>query len=363
MHLQPQDKSSRPPRWLDPADVAATLGCSVRKARALIRAHMTFVQLGRRGVRVSPADFARFEALHCTANPAPSHSQPAAAAARDSAPAQAAQGPYCVAHALSDLLTRGCADNSPATRSCYTQRTGHVLRILGHIPLATLHIDRVQEYIDRRLVEDIARETLRKELCVLRRALDLAHKRGIFSTPADSLMPRFRTRYVPRKVWLTPKPFEALLSTLAPERQTWLLTAVYTGARLSELCALAWPDVDFVTGIVHLRGTKTERSDRLIPLHPRLAARLKAERRHRGPILAPWGSVRHDLAVACRRVGAPVVTPNDLRRTFASWLVQAGVSSYVVAQLLGHSSSTMVERVYGRLAHHTMFAAMSKLPG
>ena len=42
------------------------------------------------------------------------------------------------------------------------------------------------------------------------------------------------------------------------------------------------------------------------------------------------------------------VSPNDLRRTFASWLKQASVDSFVVAQLLGHSSSRMVEMVYYR---------------
>jgi len=297
------------------------------------------------------------------------HHQPQPTAGRDPAsagppaPGQAPRGAYCVAHALSDLLTRGCADNSPATRSCYTQRAGHVLRILGETSLAALHLDLVQSYIDQRLAEGAARETLRKEICVLRRALDLAHKRAILATPPGSLLPRFRTKYVPKKVWLTPKDFDRLLATLPPARQTWLLAAVYTGGRLSELVALAWSDVDFASGMIHLRGTKTERSDRIIPLHPRLAARLSAERRVRGPVLAPWGSVRRDLALACRKAGVPVVTPNDLRRTFASWLVQAGETSYVVAQLLGHSSSTMVERVYGRLAHHTMRSAMSKLPG
>lgn len=297
------------------------------------------------------------------------HNQPQPTAGRDaasdraSAARTAAHGAYCIAHALSDLLTRGCADNSAATRSCYTQRAGHVLRILGETPLSTLHLDAVQSYIDQRLAEGAARETLRKEICVLRRALDLAHKRGILATPPGSLLPRFRTKYVPKKVWLTPQDFERLLASLPAARQTWLLAAVYTGARLSELVAMAWPDVDFVAGLVHLRGTKTERSDRIIPLHPRLAARLASERRIRGPVLASWGSVRRDLALACRKAGVPVVTPNDLRRTFASWLVQAGETSYVVAQLLGHSSSTMVERVYGRLAHHTMIAALSKLPG
>jgi integrase len=237
------------------------------------------------------------------------------------------------------------------------------LRLLGDTPLSSLHLDGVQVFIDQRLAEGAARETLRKEICVLRRALDLAHKRGLLATLPGSLLPRFRTKYVPKKVWLNPRDFERLLASLPPARQTWLLAAVYTGGRLSELVALTWPDVDFSAGRVHLRGTKTERSDRLIPLHPRLAARLAQERKIRGPVLASWGSVRRDLATACKKAGVPVVTPNDLRRTFASWLVQAGESSYVVAQLLGHSSSTMVERVYGRLAHHTLSAAMAKLPG
>ncbi|HNN97208.1 site-specific integrase [Haliangium sp. UPWRP_2] len=273
------------------------------------------------------------------------------------------QAQYCVAHALSDLLTRGCADNAAATRNCYTQRAGHLLRILGDLPLASLQLDNVQAFIDQRIAEGAARETIRKEICVLRRALDLAHKRRILASLPEALLPRFRTRYVPKKVWLSPEQFERLLSSLVPARQTWLLTAVYTGARLSELCALTWADVDFAAGLVHVRGTKTERSDRLLPMHPRLAQRPKDERKVRGPVLAPWGSVRRDLAVACRKLGVPVVTPNDLRRTFASWLVQGGESSYVVSQLLGHSSSTMVERVYGRLAPHTMLAAMGKLPG
>lgn len=273
-----------------------------------------------------------------------------------------AQAGYTIAHALEDLLNRGLADNADGTRSCYLQRAGHLIRCLGGVPLAALHLDQVQEYVDGRLAEGAARETIRKELCVLRRALDLAHRRGIPGPVPADVLPRFRTRYVPRKRWLTPGQVSELAAQLERHRQLWLLVAVYTGGRLSELQRMDWQDLSFGDRQVHLRGRKTGQSDRFVPLHPRLLETLLPLRRVRGTLLEAWPNVRRDLAAACKRAGVPLVTPNDLRRTFASWLVQAGESSHVVAQLLGHSSSQMVEKVYGRLAQKTLQDAISKLP-
>lgn len=236
------------------------------------------------------------------------------------------------------------------------------MRLLGASELSAVHLDQVQDYVDQRLREQASRETIRKELCVLRRALDLAHRRGLASPLPADVLPRFRTRYVPRKQWLSQTQVWELAEQLEPARKLWLIVAVYTGARLSELERLDWHDVSFEEGQVHIRGRKTLQSDRMVPVHPRLLRMLAGMRRVRGPLLAAWPNVRRDLALACKRAGVPRVTPNDLRRTFASWLVQAGESSYVVSQLLGHSSSHMVERVYGRLAQQTLRDAVSKLP-
>ena len=68
------------------------------------------------------------------------------------------------------------------------------------------------------------------------------------------------------------------------------------------------------------------------------------------------------MLAALARGGLARVSPNDLRRTFASWLKQAQVDSFVVAQLLGHSSSRMVELVYGRLDAKTLEGAVNRLP-
>jgi hypothetical protein len=57
------------------------------------------------------------------------------------------------------------------------------------------------------------------------------------------------------------------------------------------------------------------------------------------------------------------VTPNDLRRTFATWLKQNDVDSAVVAAMMGHSSTAMVDLVYGKLDEASYRRAIARLPG
>ena len=49
---------------------------------------------------------------------------------------------------------------------------------------------------------------------------------------------------------------------------------------------------------------------------------------------------------------------SSLRRTFASKLKQRGVDSMVVARLLGHTTSRLVDTVYGHLDLGTLRGAM-----
>jgi hypothetical protein len=67
------------------------------------------------------------------------------------------------------------------------------------------------------------------------------------------------------------------------------------------------------------------------------------------PLFRPWLNVRRDLHEACERAGIPPVSPNDLRRTCATWLRAQGVPPHLIAPVMGHVDSRMVERVYGRL--------------
>lgn len=172
------------------------------------------------------------------------------------------------------------------------------------------------------------------------------------------------TKRFPRALvtFLTRPEVEALLA--APDRGTWfgrrdhafLLVAVQTGLRLSEMTALKREDLSLESGAhVHVLGKG--RKERCTPLAKPTVAVLKAWLREpqrgdaqilfpnaRGGRLSADG-VHYLLAKHCA-VAAKVcpslkdkrVTVHCLRHTMAMDLLQAGVDRSVIALWLGHES-------------------------
>jgi integrase len=262
---------------------------------------------------------------------------------------------YFVEVALSDKPT--------ATRTFYAQKCRHLLRIFGNVDVATIRKADAMAFAQQRLAEGAHRHTVGKELIALRRVLTTEHDRSPLPVPPRDLIPRWKMEYRPRSRHLTPHEFERLLETMPAKRRLFLVVAVYTGACLGELERLEWAHVDTVKGLVHLPGTKATNRRRTVPLAAPLRpwVALPAGRRT-GRVLPKWKNVTRDLARYCARIRIPKVSANDLRRTYASWLVDAGVPHLTVAHLLGHSSTRMVEAVYGRLNRDHYAAAVSKLP-
>jgi integrase len=211
---------------------------------------------------------------------------------------------------------------------------------------------RLDTKVGKRGKRNVGRYTVKREIKVLWQAL----RRAGVKLEADA-RPEIDAPYVPRKKWLTRDEFDELSCELEPDRWRWVCVAVYTGARKSEVEGLEWSDIR--DGEVHIRGTKTKKSDRHVPYHPTLEATLG--KRGKGTIVRPWGKVDRDLKAACRRAEVPEVSPNDLRRTYASWLLQAGVTSSVVAELLGHSTTELVDMTYGKLSKAALREAVARI--
>jgi len=277
-----------------------------------------------------------------------------------------------------DYFTGVVHVGSPAgTRRCYEQKARHVARLLGDRLLDHLGREDWERYIATRIDEGAHPHSVHKELVVARGALKSAASRDRYHGALDAV-PRFDAQYTPRTTYLTPDQFHALCLELTPRRANlrpgplaryearrnnralYVMLAALASPRRGELEALRWEHVDLARNVIRIPKGKTV--GRVVAIHPVLRPWLEALEGS-GPIVEPWANIGRDLPAACARAGVPRVTLNDLRRTFASWLVQAGISLYVVSRLLGHKSTRMVEMVYGQLDEATLIAAMSAMPG
>jgi integrase len=287
-----------------------------------------------------------------------------------------------LSEALGDMIAT-LHDKAEATREMYREKGRRLIKTLGDPWVHEIDRDLISGYIAKRLNEtdeehgQASPHTISKELITLRRALRESHERGVL--PTMPAFPRFSPRYVPREVWLTPDQFDRVCAELEPKRALWASLAALGGLRAGEIERQRWETL--AERLMRVQGTKTERSKRTVPIAPALQHRLDQvpPAARRGRVVEPWGNVRRDLRAAVARANAaaaaaaelagasapepiPFVSPNDLRRTFASWLAQNGVPLLVIATLLGHSSTRMVEKVYGRLSAKNMDDAIAVLP-
>lgn len=148
----------------------------------------------------------------------------------------------------------------------------------------------------------------------------------------------------------------------APDRSTWsgrrdhafLLVAVHTGLRLSEITGLKRDDLFFGTG-AHLRVIGKGRKERCTSFAKSTTAVLRTERasaRRRG-VLFPsargerlsvhgvqymLNKHRQTASAMCPSLNGKRVTVHRLRLTMAMDLLQAGVDRAVIALWLGHES-------------------------
>lgn len=162
--------------------------------------------------------------------------------------------------------------------------------------------------------------------------------------------------------FLTRPEVDALLA--APDSRTWsgrrdhafILVAVQTGLRLSEMTGLKRKDLILGTG-VHLRILGKGRKERCIPLAKStrtvLTSWLREPPRGGGDVLFPsargerlsvhgvqylLNKHRMTAAKVCPSLKDKRVTVHRLRHTMAMDLLQAGVDRAVIALWLGHES-------------------------
>ncbi len=150
---------------------------------------------------------------------------------------------------------------------------------------------------------------------------------------------------------------------------------IFTGARISEAGLSVWGHVDWSRGQMLILGTKTDSSERFIPLFPALRKLLKSimTRRKSAAHYAPsrkadlrdtdrilrLSECQKSIDSACIRAGVPRVTHHDFRHLFATICIESGVDIPTVAGWLGHNDGgVLAMQTYGHLRReHSQKAA------
>jgi integrase len=208
---------------------------------------------------------------------------------------------------------------------------------------------------------------------------------------------------VTEKEVLTPQEVKEVLLAAEPGfYRTIIATAIYSGARISELLALPWSNIDFEQSVIKIRRTlstarvkpiegedkkatkeerirwfdpKTKRGKRDIPMTPTLASTLKAWREkcpksrldlvfpnEFGEVANRTGIGRHGLTSALRQAKIEKkITMHSLRHTYATLLIYLGRKTEQISEYMGHADIIVTLTVYAHFLKEKKQDTMSDL--
>jgi integrase len=272
-----------------------------------------------------------------------------------------------------------------STMATLRERLGYSLSAFGELKLSEL---------ERRTVEIAEWRTTLPErsrygiVQALQQALDAGVRWGLMTRNPAKLVGSNPQTKRPEIEPFTRAEIDRLALELGPWGSIPLL-ASETGLRPSEWIAMEWRDVSRANGVVLVQRTfsrgrlkaygKTERSRRRVPLSTRALDALDAVPRRLNSQLvfpAPGGGNRvraghgryldlhnwraREWLPALDAAGLPRRRIYDLRHSFATWALGAGLSIFELARYMG-TSVDMIDRTYGHLARGSEDLARAKL--
>ena len=247
------------------------------------------------------------------------------------------------------------------------------LRILprfGGTRLSDVRRIDAQDFVDRLLADGLAASTINTTLHPLRAIFRRAIVRGdLAANPCMGLeLPAPGGR---RERFAPPIEAEALIASgPTADRAIWA-TAFYAGLRLGELQALRVEDVDLATGVIHVRrgwdrvegeiALKSESGRRTVPVVGVLRDLLLDDLARSGRLGAEliFGRTPRDRFASNRlqrhadgaweAAKLKRITPHELRHSYASMMIAAGVNAKALQSFMGHANISITLDTYGHL--------------
>jgi integrase len=222
--------------------------------------------------------------------------------------------------------------------------------------LSEISGDRIEEYKEARLAEGVEPATINHDLRVLRRMMRLAERKRLISRNPFLEVDFLKERQALPPHIVTYEEEEKILAVAPPIMRTLVVLILETGMRSHrEALALMWEAIDFANDLIRVRESKTRAGIRNIPLSVRCKTELLRWRDMFGPEFSPYvfpkvrtpaqplRDIRKSWEKTLRDAGLPRFVLYHLRHSYASRLSAAGVSDLFVAQMIGHSSPSILQ--------------------
>lgn len=259
---------------------------------------------------------------------------------------------------------------------------------LGNVDIRDIDRAKIQRMTDSIATDSVAR----KSIGVLKTILNEAKGDGLIATnPAEAtfaMPPKGASR--DNGLVLTTFSQIAELLVIVRERgsqsvQRIAYTGLLQGLRPEERYALDWADIDPVSQTISIskayvassakhggdrfKGVKTEKSRRIVPMHPNFAEWLANVPRGGGPFIVGADGSRISPSTAQKRwraflrdnPDAAPVTIENMRHSFATSYLHAGGNVEDLSRILGHSDINTTYRRYVRPSIDDLRRGMGKM--
>jgi integrase len=291
---------------------------------------------------------------------------------------------------LRDWLSTQDTRLRPTTKQSYSVAVRHISSHLGRVSLqdlTPLDVERFYAELSRPHANGkpgLSAKSIRNVHVVLRKALADAERLGQVTRNAASVAKAPVAQRPEHATWTSDDLREFLNAACEDRLFAAFVLLATTGMRRGEVAGLRWVDIDLDGGRLAVVQTlttvgytvivsppKTARSRRFVYLDPHTVAVLREHRRvQRAERLAAGSAwdTSHDLAFCdvlggplhpdqltrvfvrrTERAGLPRIRLHDVRHTYATLALKAGVHPKVVSERLGHATVGITLDLYSHV--------------
>lgn len=249
----------------------------------------------------------------------------------------------------------------------HLDRLNHLLPYFADIPILRITKSIFRDYLAKRRSQKakIRDATLNRDAAVLRHILYWAVDEGLLTVNPLTRLRLLQERKVRRSV-LGIADEEKLIAAAPKHLAVMILAALYAGLRRGEVLHQLWEDIDLDRGILFVTRSKTVGGEmREIPLARKLLEAILPLRKSSGLVFTYKGCSVGSYKTAWNHATSTALGRHflfhELRHTFNTRLMEAGVIQDVRKALMGHSSGKEVNAIYTHVELPAKREAIRKL--